>query len=104
MVRLKAHTTPMGHQTYASNFRMSQFDAQTGHRLEGCCPVENVLAVLFENGPTQSGNRRPLPALEPATSAPAGHFTYTNSFQYSLTSYLRTSSTQVVSSPCRGIS
>jgi hypothetical protein len=30
--------------------------------------------------------------------------TYTSSFQYSLTSYLRTSSTQVVSSPCRGIS
>jgi hypothetical protein len=33
-----------------------------------------------------------------------GGITYTNSFQYSLTSYLRTSSTQVVSSPCRGLS
>jgi hypothetical protein len=31
-------------------------------------------------------------------------FTYTSSFQYSLTSYFRTSSTQVVSRPCRGIS
>jgi hypothetical protein len=37
-------------------------------------------------------------------SAPAGTFTYTSAFQYSLTSYLRTSSTQVVSIPCRGIS
>src|ERR1700676_2644442 len=37
-------------------------------------------------------------------SAPAGNLTYTSSFQYSLTSYLRTSSTQVVSRPCRGIS
>jgi GAF domain-containing protein len=33
-----------------------------------------------------------------------GKFAYTSSFQYSLTSYLRTSSTQVVSRPCRGIS
>jgi hypothetical protein len=37
-------------------------------------------------------------------SATAGNLTYTSCFQYSLTSYVRTSSTQVVSSPCRGIS
>jgi hypothetical protein len=35
---------------------------------------------------------------------PSGEVTYTSCFQYSLTSYLCTSSTQVVSSPCRGIS
>jgi hypothetical protein len=35
---------------------------------------------------------------------PTVKFTYTSSFQYSLTSYLRTSSTQVVSRPCREIS
>jgi hypothetical protein len=40
----------------------------------------------------------------PRRRAPNSELTYTNSFQYSLTSYLRTSSTQVVSSPCRGIS
>jgi hypothetical protein len=39
-----------------------------------------------------------------AAAFTTGTFTYTSSFQYSLTSYLRTSSTQVVSSPCRGIS
>ena len=39
-----------------------------------------------------------------AAAFPTVKFTYTSSFQYSLTSYLRTSSTQVVSSPCRGIS
>jgi hypothetical protein len=40
----------------------------------------------------------------PRRRAPNSELTYTSSFQYSLTSYLRTSSTQVVSSPCRGIS
>jgi hypothetical protein len=35
---------------------------------------------------------------------PTVKFSYTSSFQYSLTSYLLTSSTQVVSRPCRGIS
>jgi hypothetical protein len=35
---------------------------------------------------------------------PTMRSTYTRSFQYSLTSYLRTSSTQVVSRPCRGMS
>ena len=35
---------------------------------------------------------------------PTVNFSYTSSFQYSLTSYLLTSSTQVVSRPCRGIS
>jgi hypothetical protein len=35
---------------------------------------------------------------------PTVRFNYTSSVQYSLTSYLRTSSTQVVSSPCRGTS
>ena len=39
-----------------------------------------------------------------AVAFPTVKFNYTSSFQYSLTSYLRTSSTQVVSSPCRGIS
>jgi hypothetical protein len=39
-----------------------------------------------------------------AAAFPTVTFTYTSCFQYSLTSYLRTSSTQVVSSPCRGIS
>ena len=35
---------------------------------------------------------------------PTVNFSYTSSFQYSLTSYLLTSSTQVVSRPSRGIS
>ena len=39
-----------------------------------------------------------------AAAFPTVNFTYTSSFQYSLTSYLLTSSTQVVSTPCRGIS
>jgi len=43
---------------------------------------------------------KPIEALEQRD----GRATYTSPFQYSLTSYLRTSSTQVVSSPCRGMS
>jgi hypothetical protein len=39
-----------------------------------------------------------------APRSPTVILTHTSSFQYSLTSYLRTSSTQVVSSPCRGMS
>jgi hypothetical protein len=45
----------------------------------------------------------PMPRPAPPRF-PTVRFTYTSSLQYSLTSYLRTSSTQVVSSPCRGIS
>jgi hypothetical protein len=45
----------------------------------------------------------PMPRSAPPRF-PTVRFTYTSSFQYSLTSYLRTSSTQVVPSPCRGIS
>jgi hypothetical protein len=43
-------------------------------------------------------------AINPRRRAPSGAITYTSPFQYSLTSYLRTSSTQVVSTSCRGIS
>jgi hypothetical protein len=39
-----------------------------------------------------------------AAAFPTVAYSYTSSFQYSLTSYLRTSSTQVVSTPCRGMS
>lgn len=52
-------------------------------------------------------NRRPeaMITFEGRTVAlPTANFNYTSSFQYSLTSYVRTSSTQVVSSPRRGIS
>jgi len=38
------------------------------------------------------------------SALPTMKVAYTSSFQYSLTSYLRTSSTQVVWSPCRGMS
>jgi hypothetical protein len=52
------------------------------------------------------GNRRirGIPNAYQQRLRPSGNFTHTRSFQYSLTSYLHTSSTQVVSRPCRGIS
>jgi hypothetical protein len=49
--RLKAHTTAIGATTRTAQpiFAWANVAFKTGRRLEGCCRVENVLAVFVSD-------------------------------------------------------